>query len=61
MLDIKEIIASIETIEKQKNDAIAETNDLRIRVWTLEQELDKQRQETAKWKDISLKLEEINK
>lgn len=50
MIGSKEIISAIEAMEQEKNSAIKEVNDLRVKVWQLEQELEKQRQETERWK-----------
>lgn len=54
MVNVKEIIVEIETIEKERNDAIKETNELRIRIWDLEKKLEEQKKETEKWKEIAL-------
>ena len=43
MKTAKEIIDAIESIEKEKNDAVKEAGELRVKVWKLEQELAEQK------------------
>lgn len=55
MLDVKVIISSIEEMEKQKNEAMKDANELRIKVWQLEQELKEKEKEVESWKKLCQK------
>lgn len=50
MVEVQEMIATIEAMEQQRIEAVNEANDLKIKVWKLEQELAKQKEETERWK-----------
>lgn len=57
MVEISEIISSIEEIEKQRSALEKEVQDLRIKAWQLQQELDKQTKEAEKWKEIAMSVQ----
>lgn len=52
MNNVNEIIAAIEAIETERNNAVEEVNKLRIEVWELKQQLDIANSEIQKWKNI---------